>query len=233
MTLLHKKEDGEVLELELRRYGNIYKLKDADMDFQRRQERRQKSRAVCPKPITPQSSTECSADTTSSEDEGEGSQILGKVTASARTVTETALPTTPNSTAVVSKSLADKSACGRRNFVRRQVRRSKAKARDTTAVSSDGTSPVATNTSAKTPTVAVSPPASAATDMRCHVATSVTDPRTNEGEASPNSTDKGPAITTHTEKQPAQGTKKRERTKECEISTQVSDDDLSDFINNA
>jgi len=102
VTLLHKRGDGEVLELELRRYGNVYKLKDADMDFQRRQERRQRSRAVCPKQNEPQSSKECPTDTTSSEDEGEGSQILGTVTASARTVTETALPTLPNSAVVVS-----------------------------------------------------------------------------------------------------------------------------------
>jgi hypothetical protein len=227
VTLLHKKEDGQVLQLELRRYGTVYKLKDADMDFQRRQERRQRSRAVCPKPIEPQSSTECSADTTSSEDEGEGSPILGKVTASEHTVTETALPTQSNSAAVVSKSLADKSSCGRRNFVRRQARKSKDKARNTTAAASNGTSPVATvttscplqgepcvaatpcamdtNKSANTPTDAMPPQASAANNTSCHVVPSVT----NKGEGSPNSTDKGPAITTQTEKQPAQGTKKR------------------------
>ncbi len=230
VTLLHKKEDGQVLQLELRRHGTVYKLKDADMDFQRRQERRQKSSAARPKLITPQSSTEFSSDTTSSEDEEEGSPILGKA-ASVRTVTATALPTTPNSAAVVSKSLADKSSCGRRNFVRRQARKSKAKARNTTAVASNVTSAVVTattscsnqgeptaavtpcvmdtNKSTNTTTDAMSPQASAASNTSCHVVTSATDPRTNEGESSLNSTDKGPANSTHTEKQPAQGTKKR------------------------
>ncbi len=101
VTLLHMKEDGQVHQLELRRHGIVYKLKNADMDFQRRQERRQKSIAKRPKLLMPLAGTQSSSATTSSEDEGEGSPILGKAK-SVHTVTATALQTQPNSATAVS-----------------------------------------------------------------------------------------------------------------------------------
>jgi hypothetical protein len=57
VTLMHMKEDGQVHQLELRRHGTVYKLKDGDMDFQRRQERRQKSIDACHKLLMPQDGT--------------------------------------------------------------------------------------------------------------------------------------------------------------------------------
>jgi hypothetical protein len=39
VTLMHMREDGQVHQLELHRHGTVYKLNDANMDFQRRQER--------------------------------------------------------------------------------------------------------------------------------------------------------------------------------------------------